>query len=71
MFICGYHVSDDETEGLYSARLSLYLNVLASGQGMAYPARDYRDWLRRTGFSRVSITRGLAYEHGLTTGVKD
>lgn len=43
VFIYGYHVSDNETEGVYSARPSLYLNVPASGQGMAYPARDYRE----------------------------
>jgi ubiquinone/menaquinone biosynthesis C-methylase UbiE len=70
VFIYGYNVSDDETEGIYSARLGLYLNVLASGQGMAYPARDYEQWLAETGFHSISTAVGLPYEHGFTVGVK-
>ncbi|MFF3917323.1 methyltransferase [Streptomyces sp. NPDC001852] len=70
VFVYGYNVSDDETSGLFSARLGIYFNVLASGQGMAYPAADYEKWLRQTGFADVTTVRGLPYEHGLTTGVK-
>lgn len=71
ILIYGYNVSDDETRGLYSARLSLYLNILASGQGMAYPAQDWELWLKKAGFARVSTTRDLPYEHGLTFGWKE
>jgi hypothetical protein len=70
VFVYGYNVSDDETAGIFGARLGLYFNVLASGQGMAYPARDYEEWLRRTGFREVSTVSGLPYEHGLTLGLK-
>ncbi|MEU3315382.1 methyltransferase [Streptomyces sp. NPDC006662] len=70
VFVYGYNASDDETRGWYSARLSLYLNVLASGQGMAYPARDYEDWMRRAGFDAVRTLTGYPYEHGLTIGTK-
>lgn len=70
VFIYGYNVSDDETEGIFGARLSLYLNVLASGQGMAYPAKDYQGWLRATGFRDVTTVSGLPYEHGLSMGTK-
>ncbi|MEW2416965.1 methyltransferase [Streptomyces sp. NPDC046866] len=70
VFVYGYNVSDDETRGWYSARLSLYLNVLASGQGMAYPARDYEHWMRRAGFGDVRTLTGYPYEHGLTIGTK-
>jgi hypothetical protein len=70
VFIYGYNVSDDETEGIFGARLSLYLNVLASGQGMAYPAKDYQEWLRATGFHDVTTVAGLPYEHGLSMGTK-
>ncbi|MCQ4083504.1 acetylserotonin O-methyltransferase [Streptomyces sp. RB6PN25] len=66
----GYNVSDDETDGIFGARLGLYFNVLASGRGMAYPARDYEEWLRRAGFNDVRTTAGLSYEHGLSTGTK-
>ncbi|MFC9650820.1 MULTISPECIES: methyltransferase [unclassified Streptomyces] len=70
VFVYGYNVSDDETTGIFGARLGLYFNVLASGQGMAYPARDYENWLRQAGFSDVKTVTGLPYEHGLTLGVK-
>jgi ubiquinone/menaquinone biosynthesis C-methylase UbiE len=70
ILIYGYNVSDDETQGIFGARLGLYFNVLASGHGMAYPARDYEEWLRQTGFRDVSTASGLPYEHGLSTGIK-
>ncbi|GAA4240029.1 class I SAM-dependent methyltransferase [Actinomadura meridiana] len=70
VFIYGYNVSDDETSGVYSARLGLYFNVLASGQGMAYPATDYEEWLRQVGFTAVETVRDMPYEHGLTMGVR-
>ncbi|WP_328922003.1 methyltransferase [Streptomyces griseoaurantiacus] len=70
VLVYGYNVSDDETEGWYSARLSLYLNALASGQGMAYPACDYERWLRQAGYGQVRTLKGLPYEHGLHIGVK-
>jgi hypothetical protein len=71
VLIYGFNVSDDERRGLYSARLSLYLNVLASGQGMAYPAKDWERWLRQVGFVRVTSSTGLPYEHGLNIGWKE
>ena len=70
VLVYGYNASDDETEGWYSARLSLYLNALASGQGMAYPACDYEGWLRRVGYGQVRTLGNFPYEHGLHIGVK-
>jgi hypothetical protein len=70
VLIYGYNVSDDETEGIFGARLGLYFNVLASGQGMAYPARDYEEWLHASGFTGVETIGGLPYEHGLSIGTK-
>jgi hypothetical protein len=70
ILIYGFNVSDDERRGLYSARLSLYLNILASGQGMAYPAKDWERWLQQVGFVRVTSATGLPYEHGLNVGWK-
>ncbi|MET7511593.1 methyltransferase [Streptomyces albidoflavus] len=70
IFLYGYNVSDDETAGIFGARLGLYFNVLASGQGMAYPAGDYESWLSQVGFKQVSTVRRMPYEHGLTVGIK-
>jgi O-methyltransferase domain/Dimerisation domain len=68
--IYGYNATDDEQRGLYGARLSLYLNVLATGQGMSYPAQDYERWLAKAGFQGVATIANLPYEHGLITGIK-
>lgn len=70
VFIYGFNASDDEIGGVLASRLSLYLNVLATGHGMAYPAKDYEDWLRRAGCTDVKTFRNLPYEHGLTIGIK-
>lgn len=70
VLIYGFVATDDEQAGIYSARLSLYLNALASGTGMAYPARDYERWLTEAGFRDVGTIPGLPYEHALTSGTR-
>ncbi|MFV2103598.1 methyltransferase, partial [Micromonospora sp. LOL_024] len=70
VLLYGFNVTDDEQRGVFSARLSLYLNAVASGSGMAYPASDYESWLREVGFREVTTLTGLPYEHGLTEGIK-
>src|ERR1700729_3590901 len=71
ILIYGFNASGDETSGPLGARLTLYLNVLATGYGMSYPAADYERWLQRAGFRNVRTTSGLPYEHGLTVGYKE
>lgn len=66
----GTTAPDDEDGGPLAARLSLFLNVLVSGTGMAYPAKDYAQWLAEVGCSTVRSYPGLPYEHGLVVGVK-
>lgn len=70
LFVYGFNASDDESSGIFSARLSLYLNALATGTGMAYPAQDYERWLRQVGCTGVRTVGGLPFEHGLTMGTK-
>ncbi|MBB5121690.1 methyltransferase [Streptomyces eurocidicus] len=70
IFLYGFDAADQERRGTFAARLSLYLNVLATGQGMAYPAGDYANWLERTGFSGVETYTDLPYDHALVTGTK-
>ena len=70
VFIYGFNASDDEQGGVYAARLSLYMNVLATGNGMAYPRKDFETWLRQAGSGDVKSYPGLPYEHGLIMGVK-
>jgi SAM-dependent methyltransferase len=70
VLIYGFNASPRETDGIYSARLALYLTTLATGNGMTYPATDYEKWLHLVGFEEVHTISGLAYEHGLTSGRK-
>lgn len=70
VLIYDYNVTDDETAGIYGARLGLYFNVLASGTGMAYPADDFENWLVEVGFEGVRTVAHLDYEHGFHVGVK-
>lgn len=70
IFIYDYNVTEDETKGIYGARLGLYFNILASGTGMAYPAEDFEGWLAEAGFENISTVAELDYEHGFHIGVK-
>jgi hypothetical protein len=71
IFAYGTTASDDEDGGPLAARLSLFLNVLASGAGMAYPVKDYAQWLIDAGCRTVRSFRGLPFEHGLVVGIKE
>jgi O-methyltransferase/methyltransferase family protein len=70
IFTYGLTAPDHEDGGLLAARLSLYLNVLVSGTGMAHPAKDYADWLTEVGCDTVTLYTDLPYEHGLVVGTK-
>lgn len=48
---------DDETGPLSAAIASLYFLVVATGEGMVYPEKDYERWFTDAGFERLSIQR--------------
>lgn len=64
-----FAVNDDETGGLYSARLSMYFNVVETGQGYAYPAAELERFFAAAGFSDVRAQPG-PFEHVLIVGRK-
>ncbi|HEX4832642.1 MAG TPA: methyltransferase [Trebonia sp.] len=68
--IYSFTAPDDENDGVLAAQLSLYLNVLATGTGMAYPAREYAGWLSEAGWQQVQVHAGLPYEHSLIVATK-
>ncbi len=70
LFLFGYRSTESEDGGVLAARLSLYFNVLASGEGMAYPPGEYEDWSREAGCTDIRSYTGLPYEHGLTVGTR-
>lgn len=70
--ICFNSMTDDnETGPLRSAFLSLYFLVLASGEGMVYPWKDYVRWYKQVGFRKVEVHRvGDLMDHGIIVGIK-
>jgi hypothetical protein len=70
LFIYGFNAPDDEDSGVLAARLSLYLNILATGEGMAWPMKDLIDWVTALGCTSVRSFANLQYEHGLVVGTK-
>jgi SAM-dependent methyltransferase len=70
LLVYSFTAPDQEDGGLLAAQLSLYLNVLATGTGMAYPVHDYSGWLTEAGCRNIRTYPGLPYDHGLIVGVK-
>ncbi|WP_030437895.1 methyltransferase [Actinoplanes subtropicus] len=68
--VYGFSAADDERGGPLAARLSLYLNILATGRGMAWPVPEIAAWLRRAGCERVEAVGDLPFEHALVAGTK-
>jgi cyclopropane fatty-acyl-phospholipid synthase-like methyltransferase len=71
VLIYSFNTAADEAGGVLAAQLSLFLNVVATGEGMAYPAADYENWLKKAGFDKVVAIEGLPLEHGLIIGTKN
>jgi hypothetical protein len=72
MAICFQSMTEDDESGPpRSALLSLYFLTLASGEGMAYPWKDYERWYRKAGFRTVRVHRvGDLMDHGIIVGIK-
>ncbi|MGJ5753614.1 amino acid adenylation domain-containing protein [Streptomyces puniciscabiei] len=70
VLIYSCNTAADEAGGIIATSLSLFLNVIATGEGMAYPVADYERMLRKAGFDQVSAVGGLPMEHAMITAVK-
>lgn len=70
VLVYGFTPPADESDGIYSSRLALYLTALTTGKGMTYPAADYEAWLREAGFTDVHTVADLPYEHSLVVGTR-
>ncbi len=60
---------DNEKGPLSSAMGSPYFLTLATGEGMIYPWKDYKSWIKETGFSKIQ-TYKLPRDHGLIIATK-
>lgn len=63
LFVWSLMCDDDETGGLQSVKSSLYFVTVASGQGMAYPARDHIKWLNDAGFEVTAEYDARTIDH--------
>ncbi|MEV7505733.1 amino acid adenylation domain-containing protein [Streptomyces sp. NPDC093018] len=70
VLIYSCNTAPDEAGGVIATSLSLFLNVIATGEGMAYPVADYERMLRKAGFDQVTAVGGLPMEHAMITAVK-
>ncbi|MFJ3641328.1 amino acid adenylation domain-containing protein [Streptomyces sp. NPDC090108] len=70
VLIYSCNTAPDEAGGVIATSLSLFLNVIATGEGMAYPVADYERMLRKAGFDQVGAVGGLPMEHAMITAVK-
>lgn len=63
LFIWSLMCNADESGNLQSVKSSLYFLTVASGEGMAYPARDHRRWLAAAGFDVVAEYDARTIDH--------
>jgi hypothetical protein len=64
LFVWTIMANDLETQGLQAAKSSTYFLTTASGEGMAYPAKDHAQWLREVGFRAVKRYDAPEIDHG-------
>ena len=64
LFVWTIMTNDLETQGLQAAKSSTYFLTTASGEGMAYPAKDHAQWLGEVGFRAVKRYDSPEIDHG-------
>lgn len=69
LFVWTIMANDSETGALQAAKSSIYFLCAASGEGMAYPARQHEESLRWAGFSAVN-RYGPEVDHGALVALK-
>jgi hypothetical protein len=70
LFVWTIMANDTETSALQAAKSSIYFLCVASGEGMAYPARDHEQSIRTAGFSTVKRYPAAEVDHGALVAVK-
>ena len=70
LFVWTIMANDSETGALQAAKSSIYFLCVASGEGMAYPARDHEESLRWAGFRAVRTYPAAEVDHGALVATK-
>jgi precorrin-6B methylase 2 len=62
--------NDAETAALQAAKSSIYFLCVASGEGMAYPAKEHKRSMKSVGFTAVKTYRAADINHGALVATK-
>jgi hypothetical protein len=70
LFVWTIMANDSETAALQAAKSSIYFLCVASGEGMAYPAKQHQELMRAVGFSDVRTYGAAETDHGALVATK-
>lgn len=70
LFVWTIMANDDETAALQAAKSSVYFLCVASGEGMAYPAKEHQRLMQEAGFMNVKVYPAAEVDHGAVVGIK-
>ena len=62
--------NDAETDSLQAAKSSIYFLCIASGEGMAYPAKEHEQLMKAVGFRTVETYSAVEIDHCALVGTK-
>jgi hypothetical protein len=70
LFVWTIMANDSETAALQAAKSSIYFLCVASGEGMAYPAKQHLELMRDVGFSDIKTYGAPEIDHGALVATK-
>ncbi|HEY1468848.1 MAG TPA: methyltransferase [Candidatus Acidoferrum sp.] len=70
LFVWTIMANDSETAALQAAKSSIYFLCVASGEGMAYPAKQHQELMRAVGFRDVRTYESAEIDHGALVATK-
>jgi len=70
LFVWTIMANDSETAALQAAKSSIYFLCVASGEGMAYPAKEHEQWMKAVGFRAVKTCSAVEIDHSALVATK-
>lgn len=70
LFVWTIMANDSETAALQAAKSSIYFLCVASGEGMAYPAKEHERLMKAVGFKAVNTYSAMEIDHGALIATK-
>jgi precorrin-6B methylase 2 len=70
LFVWTILANDEETGALQAAKSSIYFLCVASGEGMAHPAKEHKELMKAAGFGSVKTYSAAEIDHGAIVATK-